>query len=203
MPSAKSAPSATRFAVACAGAAVLASGCRDLSGFSTGTGSFSGVVVDATFVRSGISAGTRMCMTLDANHFHDGPGAVWTDDFRFTAAPFRPVPQLWSDPLSTLSFGEGRLKNFVYVLGATSPFTDGNGNDVLAVLSLMQSGGVEVRLLRGAPPLGAMPDAGGSTDGGDTTDGGALEGGPAIDVGNPGPIFAIFTLSKQNASCSF
>ena len=206
--------------IACA-CVLLASGCRDLSGFSTASGSFTGGVVDATFVRSGVSAGTQMCLTLDANHFQDGPGAVWTNDGRFTAAPFRTIPQIWSDPLSTLSFGEGRLKNFVYVLSPTSPFTDGNGNDVLAVLSLMQSGGVEVRLLRGAPPLGGPPpgvpppplpigDAGSddgsgpaltSSDGG--SDGGAFAEGGASDLGSPGPIFAIFTLGRQSTPCSF
>ena len=195
-------------ALGCAGAALLAAGCRDLSGFSTKTGSFAGAVVDADFVRTGIGAGTQMCLTLDANQFQDGPGEVWTDDGRFAAAPFRPIPQIWADPLSTLSFGEGRLKNFIYVLGATMPFADGNGNDVLAVLSLMQSGGVEVRLLRGAPPLGTpavppppAPD-GGATEGGATGDGGSPEGG-AADAGSPGPIFAIFTLSRQNTPCSF
>ena len=216
----KNAPSVKRIAVACASALVL-SGCRDLSGFSTGSGSFTGAIVDATFVRSGISAGTQMCLTLDANHFQDGPGTVWTDDGRFTAAPFRPIPQIWSDPLSTLSFGEGRLKNFVYVLGATTPFTDGNGNDVLAVLSLMQSGGVEVRLLRGAPPLGGPPpgvpppsfvldagadDGSGPADAGSSSDApmdGAVADSGAIDLGTPGPIFAIFTLGRQTKPCSF
>lgn len=201
--SVKNAPSV---ALVCASTAVFgavfATGCRDLSGFSTGTGSFTGSVVDAAFVRSGIAAGTQLCLTLDANHFQDGPGAVWTDDGRFTAAPLRPVPQIWADPLSTLSFGEGRLKNFVYMLGATAPFTDGNGNDVFAVLSLMQSGGVEVRLLRGAPPLGSAP-ADAERDGGLAADGGSLADAGAIDLGDPGPIFAIFTLSQQKKPCSF
>jgi len=167
-----------------------------------------GSVVGADFVRSGIAANTQMCLTLDANHFQDGPGDVWTDDHRFTAAPFRPIPQVWADPLSTLSFGEGRLKNFIYALGATTPFTDGNGNDVLAVLSLMQSGGVEVRLLRGAPPLGATAASpsplsdGGADVGSGSAEGGLGEGG-MVDLANPGPIFAIFTLSRQKTPCSF
>jgi hypothetical protein len=196
-------------ALGCAGAVMLAAGCRDLSGFSTNGGSFAGAVVDADFVRAGIGAGTQMCLTLDANQFQSGPGEVWTDDRRFTAAPLRPIPQIWSDPLSTLSFGEGRLKNFIYVLGATTPFADGNGNDVFAVLSLMQAGGVEVRLLRGAPPLGtpAVPPSpapdGGAGEGPSTNgDGGPSEGGVG-DAGSPGPIFAIFTLSRQQTPCSF
>ena len=65
----------------------------------------------------------------------------------------RPIPQIWQDPLSTLNFGEGRLKNLVYVATASTPFADGNGNDVFVVVSLMQSGDIEVRILRGAPGL--------------------------------------------------
>lgn len=171
--------------MACGTMALVATGCRDLAGFSTAPGeSYVGSIVSADFVRSGIGPTTQMCLTLDANHFQDGPGNVSTDDMRFSAAPLRPIPQIWYDPLSTLAFGEGRLKNFVYVLGATTPFPDGNGNDVFAVLSLMQAGGVEVRLLRGAPTIGSIAD-----------------GGPT-DSGNPGPIFAIFTLSRK-APCSF
>jgi len=123
-------------------AAVLVAGCRDLSSFNSGSGSYTGIVVgtaQASFVRAGIDAGTSLCVTLDTDHLQDGPGSVWTSDGLFTAAPLRPIPQIWQDPLSTLSFGEGRLKNLVYVATATTPFADGNGNDV--------------RMLRGAPGL--------------------------------------------------
>ena len=43
----------------------------------------------------------------------------------------------------------------MYVARATSPYTDGNGNDVFVIVSLMQAGDIEVRLLRGAPLLAA------------------------------------------------
>jgi hypothetical protein len=187
-------------------AAVVATGCRDLSSFSTGTGSFAGGVVNAAFVRVGVAADTQMCLTLDANHFQDGPGVVSTKDGRFSAVPFRPIPQIWSDPLSTLTFGEGRLRSFIYVISASTSFGDGNGNDVIAVLSLMQAGGVEVRLLRGAPPIvpssadgGPEPEGapfGDVADAGDAGDGG--DGGTA-----PGNLFAIFSLGRQETPCSY
>jgi hypothetical protein len=161
-------------------------GCRDLSGFTTSHGdSYQGSVVAGDFVRAGVPAGTRLCLTLDTDHLQDGPGALWTDDGRFHAAPFRPIPQIWHDPLSTLSFGDGRLKNLVYVVRATTTFGDGDGDDVLAVVSLMQSGDVEVRLLRGAPPV----------PGGD---GGASGGGAA-----GGNVFAVFDLTRQEGACAF
>jgi hypothetical protein len=166
-----------------AGAALLAgsAGCRDLSGFTTAGSSYEGPVVAADFVRAGVDMSTRLCLTLDTDHLQDAPGALSTNDGRFHAVPMRTIPQFWQDPLSTLSFGEGRLKNLIYVVTASTPFADGNGNDVFAVVSLMQSGNVEVRLLRGAP-------------------GGATDGAPSPTGGN---VFAVFSLSRQQIPCSY
>jgi hypothetical protein len=162
--------------------AVALAGCRDLSGFSTNGGSFTGPVVSASVVLAGIDPSTSLCLTLDTDHLQDTPGSVWTSDGRFTAAPFRPIPQIWQDPLSTFTFGEGRLKNLLYVATASTPFDDGNGNDVFFVVSLMQAGDVEVRMLRGAPALAT-----------------------AIDASPPptGNIFAVFDTNRQSSSCSF
>jgi len=159
----------------------LAAGCHDLSSFTTNGSSYQGAVVGAAFVLAGVDAGTNACMTLDADHLQDAPGAISTSDGRFHAVPMRTIPQIWQDPLSTLSFGDGRIKNLVYVATASTPFGDGNGNDVIAVVSLMQSGDVEVRLLRGAPVTagdGAPPSAGGN-------------------------LFAVFDLSRQSGPCSY
>jgi hypothetical protein len=157
-------------------------GCRDLSSFSTNGGSYSGPVLNAQFVLAGIDPSTNLCITLDTDHLQDTPGSVWTSDGRFSAVPFRPIPQIWQDPLSTLTFGEGRLKNLVYVATASTPFDDGNGSDVFFVLSLMQAGDVEVRMLRGAPALATQADA------------------APPSTGN---IFAVFDTTKQSNPCSF
>ncbi len=156
-------------------------GCRDLSGFTTGSDSYEGPVVQGDFVRSGVAATSRACLTLDADHFQDAPGALWTNDGRFSGADLRPIPQIWHDPLSTFAFGEGRLKNLLYVATASLSFADGQGDDVHAVVSLMHSGDVEVRLLRGAPSL---------------QDGGASTAGAT-------PVFAVFTLSRQKGPCLY
>ncbi len=159
-----------------------AGACRDLSGFSTGSGSFEGAIVGADFVRAGISAttdagvATRLCLTLDANNLQGSPGALSTNDGLFQATALRSIPQIWQDPLSTLSFGDGRLKNLVYVVSASRPLSDG-GSDVFAIVSLMQSGNVEVRLLHGAP---------------------------APDGSAPAPnVFAVFQLQRQSTPCSY
>jgi hypothetical protein len=162
-------------------AAVLGStclaGCRDLSSFSTTDGDrYENSVVDAGFVLAGISPGTRLCLTIDTDHLQDTPGAISTNDGMFEKTPLRPIPQIWHDPLSTLSFGEGRLKNLVYVA------TSSAGDDVFTVVSLMESGNIEVRLLRGAPSL---PGDGGL---------------PASFGGN---LFAVFDLTRKKGPCSY
>ncbi|MEO8798122.1 MAG: hypothetical protein ABI551_09575 [Polyangiaceae bacterium] len=162
-------------ASAIAALALLAVGCRDTAGFSSGSGHYEGAIVSGSFVRAGIADQTRACVTLDADHFQDAPGALWTDDGRFHATPLRPIPQIWHDPLSTLSFGEGRTKNLIYVV---SPSGDGGPSnaDAFAVVSLMQTGTIEVRLMRGAP----------SPDGGDADD-----------------LFGVFDLESKPGPCPF
>jgi hypothetical protein len=164
---------------------LLVAGCRDLSRFSTGGDRFEGTVVAGDFVRSGVDVGTKMCLTLDTDHLQDTPGALSSDDGRFAGTPLRPIPQIWQDPLSTISFGEGREKNLVYVASPTNA-DGGDAGDLFVVVSLMTSGGVEVRLLRGAPPSpGAFVDAG---DAG------------AIVAPN---VFAVFTLGREQGACDF
>jgi hypothetical protein len=159
------------FALAALGA------CKDLSEFSTTDGDrYENTVVNAGFVLAGIAPNTKLCLTLDTDHLQDAPGAISTDDGLFKKVPLRPIPQIWHDPLSTLTFGEGRVKNLVYVA------TSSAGDDVFAVVSLMQSGHIEVRLLRGAPGL--------SDDGGTTTASG-------------GNLFAVFDLTRKEGSCSY
>jgi hypothetical protein len=74
------------------------------------------------------------------------------------------------------------VKNLVYVITASSPFDAGDGNDVFAVVSLMQSGHVEVRLLRGAP---------------------AAVGDAAVPASAGETLFAVFDLSHQPGPCSY
>ena len=132
-------------------------GCHDVGRFSNDGDHYGGSIVSGDFVRAGFDATTQLCLVLDANHLQASPGTISSSDGRFAATPLRTIPQIWHDPLSTLAFGEGRLQNLVYV---ATPVADvDTGGDVFAVVSLMQSGGVEVRILRGAP----VSDGGTST----------------------------------------
>jgi len=154
-------------------------GCRDLSRFSTaGGGTYEGAIAEGSFVRSGFSGDTKVCMTLDTDHMQDAPGTISTSDGRFKSEPLRPIPELFNDPLSTLNFGEGRVKNFVYVARPTGDTTD--KSDVTVVLSLLQSSDIEVRMLRSAPLT--------------ETDGGIIP---------TARLFGVFALSKGSSACSF
>ncbi len=158
--------------------------CRNISGFSTHGSHYGGSVIDAQFVRVGVDAGTTLCLTLDTDHLQDAPGAISTSDGRFQTVPLRPIPEIWNDPLSTLQFGEGRIQNLLYVAAATTPFSDGDGDEVFAVISLMQSGEVEVRLLRGAPNAAAL-DGGGDA------------------AASEQCVFAVFSLTRGSGPCSY
>jgi hypothetical protein len=103
-----------------------------------------------------------------------------TDDGLLVEAPMRPLPELAHDPFFTLSFGEGRDRNFYF---AVDPADAANGPTINVVLSLMRNGDSEVRLLRGAPPAdpSAVPP-------------------PANGV----PLFGVFApLHREPGECSF
>ena len=138
-----------------------------------------------TFVRAGIKEDVRMCVTLDAEHLQDDPGTVTTSDGSFRSTALRPIPQIWHDPLSTMAFGDGRKQNLVYVA------TPQDGADVMVFVSLMEEGGLEIRLLRGAPQAGGPP----VPDGGST-------GAASVTTAAP-PWFGIFTLDRREGSCAF
>jgi hypothetical protein len=154
--------------------ALATTSCHDVSRFTNSGDHYEGAVVAGDFLRAGFDTSASLCLVIDTNHLQDAPGSVSSSDGRFDRTPLRPIPQIWHDPLSTLSFGEGRVQNLVYV--ATPNVDADTGGDVFVVVSLMQSGGVEARVLRGAPA-----------------------GGPAAAPN----LFGVFSLSRAGGSCSF
>ncbi|WP_394844567.1 hypothetical protein LZC95_46880 [Pendulispora brunnea] len=132
--------------------------CRNTSRFSTGDGHYEGTVINGSFVRFNVPENTRMCLTLDMDRFQSLPGTITTSDGLFKATALEQIPQIWHDPLSTLSFGEGREKNMIYV--ATPLATELRDRaDVTVVVSLMSSGDVEVRLMRSTQRASPDPQA--------------------------------------------
>lgn len=158
-------------------------GCRDISRFDSGADHYEGTVVSAAFVRTGIAASTRLCLTLDTEHLDDAPGEVWSSDGTFAKTALAPIPPLAHDPLSTLSFGDGRAKNLMF---AARKQADAGASEVFLIVSLMDSGDVEVRLLTpGSSQPALLVDAG---------------------LGSPAPftgIFAVFPLERKPGVCPF
>jgi hypothetical protein len=134
--------------------------CNDVSRFTTKTGqNYCGSITESSFVRSGIDVQTTMRLELNADRLQDAPGRLWLNRAlasgeQINGAHLKVIAQSNNDPLSTLTFGEGRLKNVI-------SFIDTSEGQLTLVLSLMQNEQVEVRLLRG--PGALRSDSGLST----------------------------------------
>lgn len=131
--------------------ALAGMGCRDLERFDTGdSGAYCGTIIDSDFTRSGFAPGLGLRLTLDIDAIDVAPGTLSTNDSggpcspspEFNAAPLRVTPEVFSDPLSLLEFGATREHNFMAWVDSTCQ------GSALAVISLMHTGQVEVRLLR-------------------------------------------------------
>lgn len=152
---------------------LLLGACKDVTDYNTRPDeSYCGSVVQGPFVRAGLSPSVQMRLTFDANLLDSSPGQLTTSDGLLKSAPLRAVPQIFHDPLSTLNFGEGRRRNLIY---AATPATPGSA--IVVILSLLENGDTEVRLLRAAPaPDGDQPSP-------------------------EGAIFGVFPLSKRQGTC--
>ena len=149
-------------------ALLQATSCKDVSDYSTAADeSYCGSVIQGPFVRTGLEPDVQMRLRFDGDALTTAPGVITTSDGLLHDDALGVVPQVFNDPLSTLQFGEGRRRNLLY----TAIPHDGTPS-LLVVLSLMDSGDVEVRLLRG--PAG--------------------DGGPAT-------IFCIFPLQRRKGTC--
>ncbi|MFI5302023.1 MAG: hypothetical protein ACHREM_28365 [Polyangiales bacterium] len=164
-------------ALSVVGPLAVMSGCSDLSRFSTDTDdSYCGQVITAGFVRAGVLDGATMRLQLDAAQLQTAPGTLWVSSALgnaglATAVPIEPIPQLFNDPLSSLTFGEGRVANSLDVIHV-------GGVEIMVVLSLLQSGNVEVRLMHGSPASQTATN------------------------GQDAQIFGVFQLQKKRGDCS-
>jgi hypothetical protein len=151
-------------------AAALVAGCERLDRFGTGDGSLEGAVEAADLVRAGFATGVRACLELDTGKLQSMPGFVSTSDGRFARTPLRPIPPLASDALSNVSFADGQVRNLLFAVREAG----GAPRDALAVVSLLDDGRVELRVLDGAP------------------------GAAGVE-----PLYGIFALERKRSRCSF
>jgi len=175
----------------------LAFGCRSLDRFDTsGDPSFCGDVVSGPsftdgFLPTGEPPELRLKLELDSrslSRYSDDvtglPGTLTTNDAvnglcsadeqaLFESAPLRAIPQIYHDALATLSFGEGHDEDFFAWVDSTCQGT------MLALVSLLRSGDVEVRLFKPA----SLPDPAAGPD--------------------KRPGFALFFLKRHRDGCGF
>lgn len=173
------------------------SSCRNLDRFDTeGKGAYCGDLVSGPsfhdgFVPDEAPALLRLGMTLDTSQlstYSDNkatrPGFLTSNDRAtglcseqgqalFENAPLRSIPQADHDAISSMSFGEGHDMDFFAWVDSTCQGT------MLAVVSLLRKGDVELRLFKPAPIPSADADA----------------------AQRPG--FALFYLHKNEEGCGF
>lgn len=157
-------------------AALLIGGCADISSYRTADDEkYCGNVISAAMVRHGFEETAKMRLSLDTHSLQQKPGVLSTSDAVFDNAEMFALAQLQNDALSSLQFGEGRTRNIV--LGAQPT----RGPTALVVVSLMDDGNVEVRVVRGAPPAASDQPQDQPDDG----------------------LFGVFPLKKEKGLCGF
>jgi len=169
--------------------ALASSACRSLDRFDAEQpAAYCGGVVGASafqagFIPTGSPPSLELRLHLDTSALTTRPGTLSTNDAGtgicgknalFTDATLRAIPEVLHDALSQLEFGEGHEQDFFAWVDSTCKGT------MLAVVSLLSNGSVEVRLLKPAPDLPPP-----------TTDAADLSG------------FALFYMQKNPGGCGF
>lgn len=155
-------------------AALSATGCTDLSDYATPPGrAYQGTIVGTeadgacppgtpcSFIRRGFPAGVELSMTFDPVEASSDPGTLTTTGelcgATFDDTPLLPITPLAHDALSLYDFpGGGRLRNYMFVARPSAgPLA---GRDAMVFVSLLQGGGVDVRILAGPGHTDCAPD---------------------------------------------
>jgi len=128
--------------------AAAAVGCTDIGSYSTELGEcYRGDIVAAEFVRTGFEQDVQLSLTLDTSALSEGrgrAGEIWTSDGRFAGATVSQMEQLAHDNLSLFQFPGGRIRNYL------AHATPTDGPPAAIVISLMEDGKVEARVIRAA-----------------------------------------------------
>jgi hypothetical protein len=169
---------------------VALGGCRSLERFDTsGEAAYCGSIVGAQLFQDGFipdntPPSLSLHLELDIDRLATRPGTLTSNDGEtglcsksgdplFRNAPLRAIEEIFHDDLSQAEFGEGHQHDFFAWVDSTCMGT------MVAVVSLLTNGAVEVRLLK---PAADPPE-----------DASAAE--------RPG--FAKFYLRKNEKGCSF
>jgi hypothetical protein len=171
-------------------------GCRSIDRFDTkGEAAYCGDIVYAPDFTDGFLVDNqpptlRMQLTLDLSQLHSSSqgvsllGSLSSNDSEtglcseqgealFKSAPLRAIPQVDHDSVSSLVFGEGHDEDFFGYVDSMCLGT------MLALVSLLRSGDVELRLFK--PAALAAPDA----------------------AAKERPGFALFSMKRNENGCGF
>jgi hypothetical protein len=172
------------------GTVLLLASCRSLDRFDTkGDGAYCGPIVGVPLFADGFIPDNEkpklsLELEIDVDRLATRPGTITSSDVStglcskngeplFRDAPLRAIEEILHDALAQAEFGDGHQHDFFAWVDSTCQGT------MLAVVSFLTNGDVEVRLLKPAadPPEGASAQE------------------------RPG--FAKFYLKKQNTRCTF
>lgn len=144
-------------------AALVGTGCRDLEKFDTGKGEiYCGTMVAPSEASEGFDFGRSpaaplyLSMTLRMDSLESIPGKVRSNDAdfgpckpraMFENAPLRILRKALGDKLSNLNMSDDHEQDLVAYIDSTC------SGSMVAIVSLIQNGQVELRLLRPAPDI--------------------------------------------------
>ena len=164
--------------------------CRSLERFNTQPpAAYCGAIVGTPpfnigFIPTGAPPNLELGLRIDIDALTTLPGSLSSNDATsgfckpaplFDQAPLRAIPEIMHDALSQADLGEGHQHTFFAWVDSTCE------GSMLAVVSLLTNGAVEVRLLRPGPDLPPMANE---------------------DV-SKGPGFALFYLQRRDTGCGF
>jgi hypothetical protein len=165
-------------------------GCRSLDRFDTsGAPAYCGTILKAPLFQDGLlpdgaEPGLNLRLEIDTDRLTTRPGTLTSNDAvfglcsgkggaLFQDAELRAIEEIVHDSLSNLEFGDGHQHDFFAWVDSTCQGT------MLAVVSLLTNGSVEVRLLK---PAAEPPDGAGS---------------------EMRPGFALFYMRRSETGCGF
>lgn len=135
--------------------------CRDISRFDTnGQSAYCGELLAPDFATAGLAADNDAAsklaveLTLDTSQIATRPGALFSNDAdgglcaphaMFEEAALRTVTEALSDKISTMQLGENHEQDIVTWVDSTCL------GSMVALVSLLRDGNVELRLLKPAP----------------------------------------------------
>lgn len=180
----------TLAAASAAGIAATSCSFQELDQWATtGAGEYCGGIVTLPDVytppaHDGFAPNLKMAMTFDPGGFEISPGTLTSSDAddpkapcapspTFDKAPLRLIDKLQHDPLSTFTFGIGRTYNFMAWVTSTCR------GSMLAAVSLMSDGTVELRLIKDISP------------------------DPSPNVTDPRAGFGLFPMALAGDGCGF